>query len=99
MAAGVSRKLSFVKFCPVWAIYLTFLCLFKCNGKVYRRFFMYSDELTKYLYSYGMPQEPAEALEKEAKTAKENEPKKAESPLLHVLRSAYATVPIKFSNE
>lgn len=58
---------------------------------------MYSDELTKYLYSYGMPQEPVEAPEKGA--AKGKDTKKTESPLLHVLRSAYATVPIKFSNE
>lgn len=59
---------------------------------------MYSDELTKYLYSYGMPQEPAKASKKETAT-KKNGFKKAENPLLHVLRSAYASVPIKFSNE
>ena len=60
---------------------------------------MYSDELTKYLYSYGMPEVPAEVSEKGTNTVKEKKSKTSESPLLHVLKSAYATVPIKFSNE
>lgn len=57
---------------------------------------MYSDELMNYLYSYNMPSKK----KADAKCVLKNKPaQKGENPIVHVLKSAYATVPIHFSHE
>lgn len=52
---------------------------------------MFSEELTKYLYSYNMPQkeEPVKRLET----------KKKELPLLTILKKAYIATPVNLHHE
>ncbi len=55
---------------------------------------MYSEELMTYLYSYNMPQKKGD---KETLDTKEE---KNDMPLIkYILKSAYATVPVKYHNE
>ncbi len=54
---------------------------------------MYSEEFVTYLYSYNMP------VKKEKSKQKKKQYGTKETPLLHVLKSAYATVPMKFNHE
>ncbi len=62
---------------------------------------MYSEEMMTYLYSYDMPNKKTKDTKKtKAKqfTTKEKAGSKGDTPLLHVLKSAYATIPVDFIN-
>jgi len=58
---------------------------------------MYSEELMTYLYSYNLPKDESKNKEVKKETLKAY--KKADMPLMHVLKSAFATVPVDLGHE
>ncbi len=61
---------------------------------------MYSEEMMTYLYSYDMPNKKVKDSKKSAQqfATKEKTGSNNDMPLLHVLKSAYAAIPVDFGN-